>query len=493
MPTCSQAKIITNLESDIHKKLFKISQSSEPNLTEYSKDDIGTSTVLNPIQKNNQGNLFPRSNSLRKFRTINDFKMMREHQNMINSQIFTNSVLNYQSRGRNYIDLNLELKKLTFVDRRESVPVNFMYNSHYRGRNPLAINQMKNNFVKQKLNEQIISDDEETDSPPSSNRSGNSEQSSTASIDCNYMANTQNKRPSADMHEIVDPRQNNTNEDVAFLKRRDSETRSICLKGQLSYFPKLALEFDSLRSEKENQISLSQAKRLLTLASIRPSKTFHKSMSEKEIEILKKYYDSTKPRVSINNQFNQNDTNNLKLVNSSPLVYNTAKVNSSSLESVRSFLSTYQKDLESGLYKLDYDGINDPKCFVLKNKLDESVLKFPEELNDTFFALAATTTDRDRQNLSEANLFRIVNWNEASVTSIDPVNRKITRSSFGHQNIVDSVKESPTSSTISFEGIKNLTNLVSNVIEPKLLNNLTISGVDVGYFIFNIIINFNFN
>lgn len=476
MPTCSQAKIITNLESDIHKKLFKISQVSEPNLAEYSKDDIEISkiTALNPTQRNTQANFVRKSNSLRKFRTINDFKMLKEHQNMINSQVFSNSVLNCQSNGRNYIDLSLELKKLTFVDRRESVPVNFMYNSHYRGRNSLTINQMKNIPLKQEINKPLSSDGEESEITSSSSRTATSEQSSMSSSD--FMTSSQNKRHSIDSNALVESRRNSINEDLGNLKRRGS----LCQRGQLSYFPKLALEFESTKSEKEKQISLSQAKRLLALASIRPSKTFHKSMTEKEIEILKKYYDSIKPRVSISNQLNQNELNNLKLENSPPLVYNTAKVNSTSLESVRSFLSTYQKDLESGIYKLDYDGTNDPKCFVLKNKLDESVLKFPEELNDTFFALAATTTDRERQNIGEANLFRIVNWNDTCVSSIENVNKKAPKQNLTNQNNIDLLKASPTSSTISFEHIKNLTNIVSNVIEPKFLDHLTIKGVDVG-------------
>ncbi|RMZ93155.1 hypothetical protein BpHYR1_054196, partial [Brachionus plicatilis] len=468
MPTCSQAKIITNLESDIHKKLFKISQNSEPNLLEYSKDDSETRkiTVLNPIQRNNQSNLIRKSNSLRKFRTINDFKMIKEHQNAMNPQVFTNSVLNYQSTGRNYIDLSLELKKLTFVDRRESVPVNFMFNSHYRGRNSLINNQIKSIPLKQDLSkQQITSDGEDSETATSSSRSAASYQSSMSSNDENFI----NKRHSVDSNAFVESRRNSLNEDLGGLRRRGS----LCLRGQLSYFPKLALEFESVQSEKEKQISFRQAKRLLALASIRPSKTFHKSMTEQEIGMLKKYYESIKPRVSISNQLGQNEINNLKLDNSPPLVYNTAKVNSTSLESVRSFLSTYQKDLECGTYKLDYDGANDPKCFVLKNKLEESVLKFPEELNDTFFALVATTTDRDRQNIGEANLYRIVNWNDTCVASTEHENKKISKLSSKNDNHVDSPKASPTSSTISFEYIKNLTNLVSNVIEPKLLDHLT--------------------
>ena len=70
-----------------------------------------------------------------------------------------------------------------------------------------------------------------------------------------------------------------------------------------NYFPKLSLDPDSgannddvfnsnnnndlSPSSSSRKITLDQAKRLLALASIRPSKTFHKSMTDEEIEVNK--------------------------------------------------------------------------------------------------------------------------------------------------------------------------------------------------------------
>ncbi len=59
----------------------------------------------------------------------------------------------------------------------------------------------------------------------------------------------------------------------------------------------MMLNEDNLNMER--RISINQAKRLLALASIRPSKTFHKTMTQEEIEVLRKYYDIIKPKVSL--------------------------------------------------------------------------------------------------------------------------------------------------------------------------------------------------
>ncbi|CAF0708858.1 unnamed protein product [Brachionus calyciflorus] len=480
MPTCSQAKIITNLESDIHKKLCKLVNYSEQNYTEYSKDD-GELTRISFLNGQNKkpSNQIRKSQSLRKFRTINDFKMIQEHQKMIHhQQPFTNSILNIQPKRLD--DSMTDLKKLPYLERKDSVPVNFLYNSHYRGRNSLLINQIKIAPSRPEISKNVGSDGEEYEINTNSSRS-NSDKSSISENN-NYIQIPIQKRQSLESNQFIqsDSRRNSlVEESYEGLRRRNS------LKNQLSYFPKLALEVESIETENSKKSSLDQTKRLLALASIRPSKTFHKSMTEQEIEVLKKYYEIIKPKVSLVNQQNQNEMENLKLETMPPLVYNTAKVNSSSLESVRSFLSTYQKDLELGLYKINYDPNNDPKCFVLKNKLDESIVKFPEELNDTFFALAASTTDRDRQSLGEANLYRIVNWNDTSVTSIENNNvrrnsKNILRNNQIERTNNENSKESPHSSSVSFDYIKNLTNLVSTAIEPKFLNQLTLSGVDVG-------------
>ena len=54
--------------------------------------------------------------------------------------------------------------------------------------------------------------------------------------------------------------------------------------------------FRSLRLDSQRECQSLNAKRLLALASIRPSATFHKQMTPDEILILKKYYEILKPK-----------------------------------------------------------------------------------------------------------------------------------------------------------------------------------------------------
>ena len=180
-------------------------------------------------------------------------------------------------------------------------------------------------------------------------------------------------------------------------------------------------------TELGRKLSLEQAKRLLAIASIRPSKTFHKSMSEEEMEILKKYYDLIKPKASANlsNQ-GQNEASE-PFVYYPPITYQSAKVSLTSLKNLKTFIDTYKKEIDSGRYKIDYDMVNDPKGFVLKDQSDQSVIKFPEEINDSFFALAITNGDKDNKTMSEANLYRIVNWNDTKASCFKTPAAKIKK------------------------------------------------------------------
>ena len=282
----------------------------------------------------------------------------------------------------------------------------------------------------------------------------------------------------------------------------------------------------------ERRISINQAKRLLALASIRPSKTFHKTMTQEEIEVLRKYYDIIKPKVSLassnnangggSSQTNQQSELEKEYASQPPIVYDTTKVNLISLHNLKHFIETYKKDIDSGMYTIDYDSLSDPKGFVLKpNQQMNSTLntiKFPNELNDTFFALAVVTGASSTQSssspigsaslasiekessirLGEANLYRIVNWNDTAVSSLNhnktklsPIKRKSSNdeqhqqqntkslfSSASSSNYSQSLS-SPTSSTLSFEYIKSLSSLVNSILEPKLLNKLSYTGVDI--------------
>lgn len=177
-----------------------------------------------------------------------------------------------------------------------------------------------------------------------------------------------------------------------------------------------AAQIDAAKLEQlSRKVSLEQAKRLLAIASIRPSKTFHKLMTNEELEILKKYYELIKPKTNTNTNPGADYYDNPEAnVYYPPLTYQSAKISLNSLKNLKSFIDTYKKDIDSGRYTVDYDSMSEPKGFVLKDQQDQSVIKFPEELNDSFFALAITHGDIANKTLCEANLYRIVNWNDTS-------------------------------------------------------------------------------
>ncbi len=186
-------------------------------------------------------------------------------------------------------------------------------------------------------------------------------------------------------------------------------------------------------AELGRKISLEQAKRLLAIASIRPSKTFHKLMTEEEMDALTKYYNLIKPKASVTSQAAANAAaqqaaENARSASHVPITYQSSKVNLSSLRNLQSFIDTYKKEIDSGRLTVDYDLASDPKGFVLKDQTDQSVIKFPQELNDSFFALAVTHGDQENKTLSEANLYRIVNWNDTSASCFAAAEKKKTKS-----------------------------------------------------------------
>lgn len=169
-----------------------------------------------------------------------------------------------------------------------------------------------------------------------------------------------------------------------------------------------SLKLDSKRSESQSL----NAKRLLALASIRPSVTFHKQMTAEEILILKKYYEILKPKAPVV-QESAKDIEPLPT-----LTYDTTKISYMNLQVLKSFLETHKKAIEKGEYIIEYDINNDgaPSGFVLKAVETETVTKFPPETNDAFFAFTIMNevSDKSETKLAEANLFRILNWNDTS-------------------------------------------------------------------------------
>ena len=244
-------------------------------------------------------------------------------------------------------------------------------------------------------------------------------------------------------------------------------------------------------------------------------------MTDQEIDILKKYYEIIKPKVSVSAASEPEDTGVKE--DYKPIVYDTGKVSFVSLQELKKFLDTYKKDIEGGVYEIEYDTHSTPSGFVLKKPSDDSVIKFPNAINDTFFAVALTTTDKENSKMYEANLYRVVNWNDANKKLSSGIankrvrkssligdffsteNRKNNRPTIGSEPDSDKlplmpriVNENPklsdspsltsnsispanssSSSALSFEYIRSLSSLVNSIIQPKLLKQLTFNGVDL--------------
>lgn len=667
MPTCSQAKIITNLETDIQKRLFALtninenansningSDHSEPdenyeyhNLQSHNLDLEITKLRLNQNEGHKSYSSYNRLNKVDNHRKYSQPNFTFNHNSMSNLNIRKNKTyIELNSTKLNKLQLNQQLNtqlqqqqqqnsstqitqlpqmsfrnsnsninsnrirarrisieelptanfeshvphKIPIVfgeysTKKESVPVNFLYNSSYRNtKNSVTTNQIKISSLRNSLNLKNNGSDgeDEEEMISGSSDTSTSDKSSSASSPDNLPIKSSNKnslfsqhRKSTDFTSILplSKSKRNSLEDNQKLKdfntlhyekemtKRFNTTTSHHANnnnsnGYYTTFPKLALEVEQIGNstaqnldtnnelkdtlednlELQKRISINQAKRLLALASIRPSKTFHKSMTQEEIEVLKKYYDLMKPKVCLNSNSNDNqlELEKKKYENLTPMVYDTGKVSLMSLHNVKQFIEFYKKEIDSGVYVIDYDAVNDPKGFVLKNQANESVIKFPNEINDTFFALAVSASERENQGLGEANLFRIVNWNDTTVNTNSKTQKTLDKATLksmlnlnnptstnGTSSPTSSTQEksgsssastkssssssipnsssnskedksktssvftyssssaSPTSSTLSFEYIKNLSSLVNSIIEPKLLKQLSYSGVDV--------------
>jgi hypothetical protein len=611
MPTCSQAKIITNLESDIHKRLFELTNL---NINNNSNSSGGGSS---------NGDVSP--NDLYIDRQSNNQQRIQQDQSSLRSKLYSNNRLNSLKYNQDYTDNNndsrrnqlfyypssnlLDIRKKTIyelvkptqqqqqhasilsksrrqsintessdiqstccempplvpqerkvgfnnnIDRRESVPANFLYNSSLRANNskyPFG----KASLTKSKLNRIERSDGEDDEVGSSDINSEKSNLSLPEIADDKSKLKNNEKTSKNDFTQYVlahdRSKRNSIDSNDAAMEgsRKFSSYSNHNLSSYFSNFPKLALEVEAIEQysnslvnmqqatnnnqndinvinsdidlgclysdslSNQKKFSVNQAKRLLALASIRPSKTFHKTMTDEEVLILKKYYEEIKPKPSNGNNYNsQNGMSPFEIEKAKyetypPIVYDSAKVDFSSLNKLKNFISLHKKEIDEGIYCIDYDMTTEPRGFVLKDvKNNENVIKFPNELNDSFLALAAAnSSDKESQLMNEANLFRIVNWNDTIVAGSSNLNdiqfssnkklskKKLSKlnsnSDFNKNNILLSSsssissssnlnRSSSPSSTLSFEYIKNLSNLVSSILEPKLLKQLTYTGVDV--------------
>ena len=196
----------------------------------------------------------------------------------------------------------------------------------------------------------------------------------------------------------------------------------------------------------------------------------------------------------------QNDPDRERYENSTPVVYNTSRVNSLTLFNLKSFLEQYRKN--SDVLSLEFDETSEESLkqgntsgrFVLRNSALNTVIPFPDDLNDALIAFAVTVADKEARTLGEANLFRIVNWNDVSLTNSRPSGNSmkslrkqeaiedcLTTSNAFH-NMFQTITQIPSdsTSTLSFEYIKSLSNLISSILEPKLTKQLSYTSVDIG-------------
>ena len=628
MPTCSQAKIITNLESDIHKRLFELTNlninnnhSNTNNINNNNNNNNSNSSGVSSSNGDESPNNFYLENQTNtnqrhqqdQTSSIQSKFYINNSNNRLNSLKYNQDYANNSRRNQlfyypssNLLDirkktiyelvkplqqqqqpnvsksrrqsLNTESsdmqstccempplvsheKKVNFnsnIDRKESVPVNFLYNSSLRVNNS-KYSIGKTNLTKSKLNRIERSDGEEDEVGSSDMNSEKSNLSLPEIVDDKSKLKNNEKTSKNDFTQYVllhdrSKRNSIDSTDTAMegAKKFNSYSNHN-LSSYFSNFPKLALEVEAIEQysnsianmqqatinnqndinllnsdidmgylysdsliNNQKKFSVNQAKRLLALASIRPSKTFHKTMTDEEVLILKKYYEEIKPKPSNgNNNNSQNGMTQYEIEKSKyetfpPIVYDTAKVDFSSLNKLKNFITLHKKEIEEGIYCIDYDMTAEPKGFVLRDvKNNENVIKFPNELNDSFLALAAANSpDKESQLMNEANLFRIVNWNDTIVAGSSNLNdihqlsstkNKSSKSKLSKissnadlntNNILLSSSSSTSSSsnlnrstspssTLSFEYIKNLSNLVSSILEPKLLKQLTYTGVDV--------------
>lgn len=637
MPTCSQAKIITNLESDIHKRFFRLAAkecdsnnnflNGEAYLAAQATDSTecfySIGNKVNHIEYIDLKNAnqfcsdYCKSNSTLLLNNNNNINTTKSSSNQLPKQVnyysqsYYNQFVNQSRKQKSFIEYvnnsrsaktalaanRINSRRISvdempvsnnfeqqvsnktpiifgdFVAKRDTVPINFLYNSPFRNhRNNVTLNQAKINSLRSSLNIKTSSggsdgeDGEEASSGISETNSSEktSEKSSSSSpvnvIKLNPFNKINAPRKNVDhthskakrniLEELRQIRQqvnevNKTNQANTIniaqnsLDIKDASTRK--LSGLLAQFPKLALENDSTENESNNsdnlnyinfdqlnsdanhylkKLSLNQAKRLLALASIRPSKTFHKTMTEEEIEVLKKYYELIKPKV---NSHNSNQLENDKYTEPySPIVYDTSKVKFTSLQVLKQFLEKHKKDIDSNVYKVEYEN----NGFVLKNQLDENQsIKFPTEVNDTMFALTVTNSDKETAKLGEANLYRIINWNDTVVPAT--TNTKLSSNTLSSnatnstQYIIKSAKTNNSKSIklveeitanknftnnlnervsfdlndnssqqfslpslnkqeeFSFDYIKNLSGLVGSIVQPKLQKQLVYNGIDL--------------
>ena len=445
MPTCSQAKIITNLESDINKRA---------NILINRDAELTTLTRIEKINQKSQRNYEQKRSNLECQNCAHQAKANlteRRGSIQLKSSRKLPTIINNNATNTNNV----------FLARRDSVPVNFLFNSTYRnksgGQQTTRLSPTKNNATHKNNTPPNDYEDHEDAPTPSTNSSWYSSNSDN----CVARNNEENEES------CVQPE---------FIKRNPSNI--------FSSLPRLALEIeqiddscsdntnshdDYIRDKK--RFSITGAKRLLALASIRPSRTFHKELTPEEAEILKRYFEILKPKVNmglnLDGDENSSDTDKQQKAIELPIFYDSTKISYDTFSCLEMFLTEYKTEITSGKFQIEY---NPPGYagFVLKNKETDTVIEFPLHVHDTFVALAMS--NNGNPNFDENHILKSINWNDTRHILAPKKFRRKQSKTFETKKFVPSV---------NIESIRDLSRIVRIVVEPKLLKKVTESGLDM--------------
>ena len=295
MPTCSQAKILTNLEGDINKRFFKFSNASEasvkqnnninhtnqflpqmnqnhhqPQLINYDYDfdtsnqevevtrisclkqdstsSYNKSHLYQPksANQNRYCNKFLRNFSMAEQRRLGSKRNSFDESSASNNEYIQYSMANTVSNPQyNYAAVQTTsnpnqqpiLHKIPIIfgdlnPKRDSVPINFLYNSPLRTNHRYSINQLKINSLRTSLKMNVGSDGEEVEDVSSngggSNSSGSNSFRNTATQQPINKTNQAVQTTGYDKSYISLPEVRNFN---YYLSRRRSSTNSIASGG----------------------------------------------------------------------------------------------------------------------------------------------------------------------------------------------------------------------------------------------------------------------
>jgi hypothetical protein len=477
MPTCSQAKIINNLETDLHKRLYSLTnQEIDLNLNaslEYQT--IPPRVTVEYFRRHQLGAPYGEPNRSRRLSSRRpSYRSNRADDESLFAQIQANLSKKLPSISADCSPIKKDKVSKKFVPstpQRKKSDVIINLNSSIR-KSPLSDND--ENYSTTRMN----SDGYSTNSWSISSETGSPKNSEHISLYKTTRTNMRFEQP------VKEEREQSG-------KTREATRRSSLINNLTAFntLPKLALEIEAIENmetddyhvddsttENQNDLlnkrrdSVNAVKRLLSLASIRPSKTFHKEITKKETEVLKRYYEVLKPRSSITTSA-KNDKSSLEKNQNDqiPILYDSAKINFESLNQLEMFLNEHKTAICEGKLVIEYNvpGYNG---FVLKDQQTEEIFKFPQNSYDTFVALVISKSSRGNVNLDENHILQSVNWNDR--TSVFP--RKLSKT-----DKLSKKATKPIESPVNLDTIKSMCDLVSSTVDLKLTKQVIHNGMDL--------------